>query len=247
MPTTFKTESRQASEVVITPLKMSLQRQALRASTGPFPPTSRTRELELLLFPDKYRNTSRYAEPDYAYIHRELARSGVTLPLLREEYTLQWQNALPVHPVLREVPPVGQSDQGHHAHPAQARGRHGGGLGRRRNSAVRFGHRRGVCAYLFLAVLPCSYMVYSETREDMRIESWLLCRIHAYNYFGGVTRLLFPDNCKIATISNTRYEVIFNRSYQELAEHNGTAIVPARVRNPRDKSDAEGSVHFAET
>jgi transposase len=90
-------------------------------------------------------------------------------------------------------------------------------------------------------------MVYAEAREDMRADSWLLCHVHAFNYFGGVTRLLIPDNCKTATISNNRYEMILNRSYQELAEHYGTAIVPARVRKPRDKSHAEGSVRFAET
>jgi hypothetical protein len=81
----------------------------------------------------------------------------------------------------------------------------------------------------------------------MRTDSWLLCHVHAFNYFGGVTRLLIPDNCKTATISNNRYEMILNRSYQELAEHYGTAIVPARVRKPRDKSHAEGSVRFADT
>ena len=71
--------------------------------------------------------------------------------------------------------------------------------------------------------------------------------IHAFDYFGGVARLLIPDNCKTATLSNTRYDVILNRSYQELAEHYGTAIVPARARKPRDKSSAEASVRFAET
>ena len=73
------------------------------------------------------------------------------------------------------------------------------------------------------------------------------CHVHAFDYFGGVARLLIPDNCKTATLSNTQYDVILNRSYQELAEHYGTAIVPARVRKPRDKSSAEASVRFAET
>ena len=62
-----------------------------------------------------------------------------------------------------------------------------------------------------------------------------------------MTRLLIPDNCKTATTANTRYETVLNRSYQELAEYYGTAIVPARVRKPQDKSAAEASVRFAET
>ena len=81
----------------------------------------------------------------------------------------------------------------------------------------------------------------------MKTENWLNCHVHAFDYFGGVARLLIPDNCKTATLSNTRYDVILNRSYQELAEHYGTAIVPARVCKPRDKSAAEASVRFAET
>ena len=102
-------------------------------------------------------------------------------------------------------------------------------------------------AYLFVAVLPCSYYTYAEACDDMKTENWLNCHVHAFDFFGGVARLLIPDNCKTATLSNTRYDVILNRSYQELAEHYGTAIVPARVRKPRDKSSAEASVRFAET
>ena len=100
--------------------------------------------------------------------------------------------------------------------------------------------------YLFVAVLPRSYYTYEEACNDMRTENWLNCPIHAFDYFGGV-RLLIPDNCKTATLYNTRYDVILTRGYQELAEHYGTAIVPARVRKPRDKSLAEVSVCFAET
>ena len=87
---------------------------------------------------------------------------------------------------------------------------------------------------MFVAVLPCSYYTYAEACDDMKTENWLNCHVHAFDYFGGVARLLIPDNCKTATLSNTQYDVILNRSYQELAEHYGTAIVPARVRKPKD-------------
>ena len=74
----------------------------------------------------------------------------------------------------------------------------------------------------------------------MKTENWLNCHVHAFNYFGGVTRLLIPDNCKTATSSNTRYDTVLNRSYQELADYYGTAIVPARVRRPKDKKFGRG-------
>ena len=60
---------------------------------------------------------------------------------------------------------------------------------------------------------------YVEVCDDMRQEVWLLSHVHAYNYFGGVTRLLVPDNLKTEVKSNMRYETILNRSYQEMEEH----------------------------
>ena len=74
------------------------------------------RDLEELLFPEKYRNASMYTEPDYPYIHQELAKPGVTMALL-------WDA------VRRQVPEMGAGDKGHHAHPAQAWRRHPSGLG----------------------------------------------------------------------------------------------------------------------
>ena len=217
----------------------------------PLSPDITNQELELLLFPEKYKNVSRYAEPDYTYIHSELAKSGVNMTLLWEEYC-QHCHANGKTPY--------QYTQFCEKYRRWARVT---------KATMRIQHKPGDAmevdwagdtiplydsvtgeespAYLFVAVLPCSCMVYAEAREDMRTESWLLCHVHAFNYFGGVTRLLIPDNCKTATISNNRYEMVLNRSYQELAEHYGTAIVPARVRKPRDKSHAEGSVRYAET
>ena len=81
----------------------------------------------------------------------------------------------------------------------------------------------------------------------MKQENWLLCHVHAFDYFGGVPRLLISDNAKTATITNNRYEVVLNRSYQELAEHYGTAIVPARVRRPDDKAAVDSSVKYVST
>ncbi len=74
-----------------------------------------------------------------------------------------------------------------------------------------------------------------------------MCHVHAYEYFGGVTRILVPDNLKTGVTANTRYETQLNESYRELAEHYGTAIVPARVRHPQDKGLVERSVGFSTT
>lgn len=54
--------------------------------------------------------------------------------------------------------------------------------------------------------------------------------------------MLVPDNLKIGVIKHTRNELVLNKSYQEMAEHYGTAILPTRVRSPKDKATVEGSV-----
>ena len=102
-------------------------------------------------------------------------------------------------------------------------------------------------AYLFVAVLPFSGFTYVEACGDMKSENWLLCHAHAYSYFGGSTRLLIPDNLKTGVTKNTRYETILNTSYQELAQHYNTAIVPTRVAKPQDKGAVEGGVRYSST
>jgi len=99
-------------------------------------------------------------------------------------------------------------------------------------------------AYLFVAVLPYSGYAYTEAFLDMKQEAWITAHVHAYNYFGGVTRILTPDNLKTGVIKNTRTETVLNKAYQEMAEHYGTAIIP---RTPKDKAFVEGSVGVVST
>ena len=204
-----------------------------------------------ILFPERYSTVSMYLEPDYAYIHSELAKRGVTLTLLWNEY-VQKAESLGKKPYM--------TTQFGDKYRTWAR---------ITKATMRIQHKPGdamqvdwsgdtlpiydpvtreiTSAYLFIAVLPCSCYVYAEATADMKLENRLNCHIHAYEYFGGVTRLLIPDNLKTGITKNTRYETVINRSYQELAEYYGTAIVPARVEHPRGKSLAEGSVKFAST
>ena len=81
----------------------------------------------------------------------------------------------------------------------------------------------------------------------MRMESWVAAHVNAYDYFGGVARLLVPDNLKASVSSNTRTETLLNKTYQSLAEHYGTAVLPARIKKPRDKNRVENAVGVIET
>jgi hypothetical protein len=81
----------------------------------------------------------------------------------------------------------------------------------------------------------------------MKSEDWIRAHVHAYEYFGGATRLLIPDNLKTGINKNTKTETVVNKTYQELAEHYGTAVLPARVEAPNDKPHAEDAVKGIKT
>ncbi|WP_346695433.1 IS21 family transposase [Thermophilibacter mediterraneus] len=103
-------------------------------------------------------------------------------------------------------------------------------------------------AYLFVASFPWSTWVYAECFPDMRTRSWISAHVHAFRAAGGVPDILVPDNCATATDRRRRSEPIkVNDAYLEMAEHYGCAVVPARVRKPRDKAAAEKAVDLCET
>ena len=84
---------------------------------------------------------------------------------------------------------------------------------------------------------------YAQACRTMKEEDWINAHIAMYEFFGGVTRILTPDNLKVGILSNRKYEdPVINRAYQELADHYQTALLPARVLAPRDKAAVEGSV-----
>ena len=85
--------------------------------------------------------------------------------------------------------------------------------------------------------------MYAEAFIDEKQPAWIRAHVHMYQFFGGVAKILVPDNCKTAVIHNNNWnDQRINATYQEMAEHYGTAIIPARVRAPKDKPNAEGSV-----
>lgn len=84
---------------------------------------------------------------------------------------------------------------------------------------------------------------YVEAFTDEKQSSWIATHVHMYEYFGGVARILVLDNCRTAVDHNKGWkEQRINAIYQEIAEHYGTTINPARVWAPKDNPNAEGSV-----
>ena len=101
-------------------------------------------------------------------------------------------------------------------------------------------------ASLFVAVLGASNKMYVEAFPDQKLASWIQAHVHAYAFYGGVPALTVPDNARTAVAQASRYEAQLHRTYQEMAEHYGTAILPTRPVKPRDKAKVETSVQIAQ-
>ena len=99
-----------------------------------------------------------------------------------------------------------------------------------------------VPVYIFVGVMTYSQYAYVEAFSDEKQQSWIDAHVHMYEYFGGVAKILVPDNCKTAVIHNGGWkDQRINTVYHEMAGRYGTAIIPARVRTPKDKPNAEGT------
>ena len=95
---------------------------------------------------------------------------------------------------------------------------------------------------MFVAVLPCSQLIYAEVFRDEKLPAWLTGHINCFRYLGGVPKTITPDNLKTGIDKANFYDPAINRSYQEMADYYGTVILPARVRKPKDKAAVENSV-----
>lgn len=102
-----------------------------------------------------------------------------------------------------------------------------------------------VKAYLFVAVLPFSGLTFARAYASMRMDAWLDGHVKAFEYFGGAPQLVVPDNALTATHRKERGDAarFVNDRYRQLADHYGAAILPARVRRPRDKAAVESAVN----
>ena len=100
--------------------------------------------------------------------------------------------------------------------------------------------------YVPIVALPYSDRFWAQGFTNMRQRSWQEGRICAFEDFGGVPRMLVPDNAAAATDRSSVCVTLVNAEYQRFAEYYGTAVVPARIRRPRDKAVAESTVDLVE-
>lgn len=202
--------------------------------------------IEEFLFPGKALESSGRQLPDFEYIHSELAKPNVTLSLLHHEYETDSRSN-------NRIPYSYRSFTRHYSNYAQ-----------KYKATLRIRRKPGeimevdwagstlfiidrdtgekVKAYVFVAALPCSQLAYAEATLSMDLTAWITAHTHAYEYYGGVTQILVPDNLKTGVTKHSSKELVLNPTYKEMAEHYKTIVMPARVRTPKDKASVEGTV-----
>lgn len=96
--------------------------------------------------------------------------------------------------------------------------------------------------YIFVAAMSYSQYCYAEGFLRMDLEAWITAHVHLFEFLGGVPKTVVPDNLKVGITNPFRSDPEIQKNYQELAEHYGTFIMPARIKSPRDKPSTEGAV-----
>lgn len=202
--------------------------------------------LEGRLFPLVPPGTSR-SLPDWEAVHREIRRPGVTLQLLWEEYKeahpedgyqysrycalyRAWRGKLDVS--MRQSHKAGEKLFVDYCGPTV------------RVKDAQTGESRE--AQIFVAVLGASNYTYAEATWTQSLPDWIGSHVRAFSFLGGVPSILVPDNLKSGVSSPCRYEPVLNPTYRDLAVHYETAVIPARVRKPKDKAKVEAGVLLVE-
>lgn len=196
-----------------------------------------------------YKRQAAYSakpEPDYAALHTELARPGVTKLLLWQEYRARtpegigysvfceryrdWLKSRDL--VLRHEHKPGEKMFVDYA------GQTVGVTDRATGETRR--------AQIFVSVLGASNYTFAEATWTQGLPDWLGSHVRALAFFGGVPQAAVIDNLKSGVKRAHRYEPQINPAYQDLAEHYAMAVLPARVRRPRDKAKVEAGVLLVE-
>lgn len=200
-----------------------------------------------ILFPHRRKSIeSKKETPDFAYVHQELKRRGVTRLLLWEEYReqnpdgygytqfcelyKQWNKKVTV--TMRQVHKAGEKMFVDYS--GLTMGIIDQHTGKIKQSEI------------FVACLGASGYSFAEVSISQKKACFINSHSNAYYYFGGVTAVTVPDNLKSAVTTFDWYEPNINAGYQDMADYYGTVIIPARPYKPKDKAKVELSVKLVQ-
>ncbi len=196
---------------------------------------------ERLFLPVKASSTKRPL-PNWEWVHCEYRKKGVTLQLLWREYRDEHEAGLSysqfceryrrhtqsLNPSMRQIHKAGEKTFVDYA----------GMTMEWIEPATGEIHT----AQIFVGALGASQFTFIEATATQTITDWIASHIHMWDYFGGVSQLVVPDNLKSAVTKTHRYDPDINANYQHVSEHYGFAIVPARAYKPKDKAKVENAV-----
>lgn len=215
--------------------------------TWPLPEEMTDAELEAKLFPSVGSAATKRPVPNWAEVQKELkSHKGVTLQRLWDEYKerhgdgygrsrycelyREWRGQVDV--TMRQDHAAGEKLFVDYAgvtvpvtDPTTGEIRH---------------------AQIFVATLGASNYTYAEATWTQQLRDWIEAHCRALAFMGGVPALVVPDNTKSGVTKACYYEPDLNRTYQDMAEHYGVAIAPARARQARDKAAVEKAVQQVE-
>ena len=231
-------------------IRKVLERAKEECLIWPLPDNLSDQILEQRLF-GKRTGIKKRKIPDFEYIHQEMARSGVTLSLLWSEYCESCR--------MEGSRPLMYTQFCYHYQEYAVKNK----------ATLRIHHKPGdrmevdwagdtafiqnnisgkpIPVYVFVAVLSCSGYAYAEGFFSRNLDSWIVAHVHAYEFYGGVTRILTPDNLKTGVQKADWYSPVINRTYHEMAEHYRTAVIPTGIRKPREKALVERTVGILST
>ena len=202
----------------------------------------------LALFKSTRVTESKYPLPDFAKVHVELRNKIVTLTLLHEEYIERCPNkqgygftwfcnrykayAKKINPSMHLTHKAGEKTF----------------IDFSGKTVDIVNPKNGVVikAELFIAVLPASGFAFIKAIASQKKRDFIDAHVDMFEYFGGVTELLVPDNLKSAVTRADNYDPDVNPDYAAMARHYGAAVMPTRGYKPKDKAHVELSVKLVQ-
>jgi len=206
-------------------------------------------ELLKKLFPEiqAEKPEPRYPMPDWEMIKQEQRQKGVTLQLLWQEYKEAYPSGYQYSQFCEHYRRWRKS----HTEPSMRKVHQGGGEMEVDYAGVKIPMTdpetgEVVKVSVFVATLPASNYIYAEAQLGENQRNWNNGHVRAFEYFGGVVKIVIPDNLKTGVTKPNYYEPGVNLSYQELAEYYQFAVIPTRIKRPTDKGKVENGVQNVE-
>jgi transposase len=231
-----------SQHIGITTVSEYLARAKAAEVTWPLPESMTEQDLYSQLFLPSKNTAELKPLPDWEWVYRELRKKGVTLQLLWREYREIHTGGLSYSqfcdryraytkattPVMRQIHKGGEKTFVDYA----------GMTVPWIDPVAGEVHE----AQIFVGCLGASQFTFAEATATQGLPHWIQSHVRMWEYFGGVSTVVVPDNLKSGVTKTHRYDPDVNANYQLLGEHYGFAIVPARVYEAKDKAKVENVV-----